>query len=113
MYYLGGGVFQKLVGILFSSLLLQKIALSFIFIFSWILILIFTQRNFLNFLVLTILPLLSIYISPAIFQEYFDPLIFFLILVYLKKEFSFSAGRCIFLFSYFTLFLLSAIFYYS
>jgi hypothetical protein len=111
-YYMGGGVFQKLTKILFDSLLVQKIILSLIFLISWILILVFSDRNVMNFIVLAILPILSVFISPALFQEYFDPLIFFLILIYLKKKFFFNLKRCIFIFSYFTSFLLIAIIYY-
>jgi|TARA_B110000914_G_scaffold218305_1_gene225457 hypothetical protein len=109
----GGGVFQKLTGILFDSLLAQKIILSLIFLFSWILILVFSNKNLMNFLVLGLLPFLSVLITPALFQEYFDPLIYFLILIYLKNEYSFNFKRCIFLFSYFTIFLSIGIIYYK
>ncbi len=109
----GGGVFQKF-SILFSkSFLVQKIILSLIFLSSWILILIFSNKSLMNFLILAILPLLSIFISPALFQEYFDPLIYFLILIYLKKEFFFNLPRCFFVFSYFSLFLFIGIIYYN
>ena len=109
----GGGVFQKF-SILFSdSLIFQKIILSSIFFSSWILILIFSDKNLMNLMILAIFPLLSIFISPALFQEYFDPLIYFLILIYLKKEFFFNLQRCIFIFSYFSLFLLIVIIYYN
>jgi hypothetical protein len=111
--YEGGGVFQKFTKILFESLLVQKILLSIIFLSSWILILLFSNRNFMNFLILTMFPVLSIFISPALFQEYFDPLIFFLILVYLRKELAFQLKSCIFIFSYFTLFLSIGIIYYG
>tara|TARA_B100000795_G_scaffold172323_1_gene129963 strand:+ start:327 stop:1631 length:1305 start_codon:yes stop_codon:yes gene_type:complete len=112
-YYIGGGVFQKITKLLFDSLFVQKILLSLIFLFSWILILIFVEKKFFNFLILTILPFLSVFISPALFQEYFDPLIYFLILIYLKKEFYFNLKGCSFIFSYFTLFLFTAIIYYK
>ena len=112
-YYIGGGVFQKVTKILFDSLLAQKIVLSFIFLFSWILVLFFSEKKFFNFLILAIFPLLSIFISPALFQEYFDPLIYFLILIYLKKDYDFNFKSCVYIFSYFTLFLATAIIYYK
>ena len=112
-HYLGGGIFQKLIKILFDSILIQKVFLSFIFLFSWILILFFAEKKFFNFIVLAIFPFLSIFISPTLFQEYFDPLIYFLILVYLEKEYNFSFRSCIYIFSYFTCFLSTAIIYYK
>ncbi len=112
-FYLGGGVLQKVTKILFDSLLAQKIVLSFIFLFSWILVLFFSEKKFFNFLILAIFPLLSIFISPALFQEYFDPLIYFLILIYLKKDYDFNFKSCVYIFSYFTLFLATAIIYYK
>ena len=110
---MGGGVFLKFTTILIESIILQKIILSLIFLFSWILILIFSERNFLDFTILTLFPFLTIFISPALFQEYFDPLIYFLFLVYIKKIFIFNLRGCIFLFSYFSTFLTIALIYYK
>lgn len=108
----GGGVFRKISDILFKSVIIQKIILALIFLFSWILILIFSQKEPLNFFILTVFPVLSIFISPALFQEYFDPLIYFLILIYISKKFFFNFKSAVFIFLYFTLFLFIAIFYY-
>ena len=109
----GGGVFQKFSILIFDSHLIQKIILSLIFLSSWILILIFSDKDLMNFLILALFPFLSIFISPALFQEYFDPLIYFLILIYLRKEFFFNLKHCIFIFSYFSLFLSIGILYYN
>ena len=110
--YLGGGIFDKASKLLFQNLFLQKIFLSIVFIFSWIVVLIFKENNRFNLLILIFFPIFSLIISPALFQEYFDPLIFFIILIYLKNRFLFNVKTSLFIFLYFLFFLFSVIIFY-
>ena len=110
--YLGGGIFDKVSKLLFQNLFLQKIFLSIVFIFSWFVVLIFKENNRFNFLILIFFPIFSLLISPALFQEYFDPLIFFIILIYLKNRYLFNVKTSLFIFLYFLFFLFSIIIFY-
>lgn len=112
MYYIGGGVFDKLSSILFENQFFQKVFLSIVFIVSWILILFFKGNDYFNLLILSFFPIFSLFISPALFQEYFDPLIFFLILIYMKNEYSFNLKSALFIFIYFLIFLLVGLVFY-
>lgn len=112
MYFQGGGVFDKLAKLLFETQFFKKIFLSIIFIISWLLILCFKDNNNSNFLILIFFPIFSLLISPALFQEYFDPLIFFLILVYLKNDYSFKFTSSLFILNYFFVFLFVGIIFY-
>lgn len=112
MYYIGGGVFDKLSSILFEHQIFQKIFLSIIFVVSWILILFFKGNDYFNLLILSFFPFFSLFISPALFQEYFDPLIFFLILIYMKNEYLFNLKSILFIFIYFLIFLLVGLVFY-
>ena len=109
---MGGGVFDKASDFLFQSVTLQKIFLAIVFIFSWFIILLFRENNRFNLLILIFFPFFSLLISPALFQEYFDPLIFFLILVYLKNQYIFNIKTIIFVFLYFLTFLFLGIIFY-
>lgn len=114
MYYLGGGVFQKLTNSIISdNLLLKKTILSIIFIFSWLIILKFISNKFLNYVTILSLPFFSIIISPALFQEYFDPLIFFLIFFYTKNKIKLTFKNSIVYFIYFFIFWFTSIIYYN
>ena len=110
--YLGGGIFDKASKLLFQNLFLQKIFLSIVFIFSWLVVLIFKGNSRFNFLILIFFPIFSLLISPALFQEYFDPLIFFIILIYLKNRYLFNIKTSLFIFLYFLFFLFSIIIFY-
>ena len=112
LYYMGGGVFDKASDFLFQGITLQKIFLAIVFIFSWFIILLFRENNRFNLLILIFFPFFSLLISPALFQEYFDPLIFFLILVYLKNQYIFNIKTSILVFLYFLIFLFSGIIFY-
>lgn len=112
MYYIGGGVFDKASDLLFQNLILKKIFLSIIFTISWIIVLIFKGNNHFNFLILIFFPIFSPLISPALFQEYIDPLIFFLIFIYLNNQYLFDVKYSLFIFLYFLFFLLSGIIFY-
>lgn len=114
MYRQGGGVFHKLSKEVTDNIYYQKFILSVFFIVSWILLLIFSNKNFFNFILLLFFPIFSLIISPALFQEYFDPLIYFMIFIFLDKKFEFSLKRVLFIFFYLELFLfISLKHYYS
>lgn len=113
MYTLGGGVFRKFTQSIFNNLIAQKFMFALIFIVSWILILIFCNNNKLNYLTLLSLPVFSIIVSPALFQEYFDPLVFFLIFIYLKFDYEFKFKKILFQNIYYLIFLCISFVYYN
>lgn len=112
MYRLGGGVFHKFSKEITDNIHYQKFILSIIFIISWILMLIFINKNSFNFILLLFFPIFSLIISPALFQEYFDPVIYFIIFVFLIQKYEFSLKKILFIFSYFLIFLLVSLKHY-
>lgn len=113
MYKMGGGVFQRLTVEITQDIFFQKLILTLIFLFSWLILLLFINKKISNILILLFFPFFSIFISPALFQEYFDPLIYFLILVYLKQNFKIDFKRVSIISVYFLIFLIVGLNYYN
>ena len=67
---------------------------------------------YVNKLIFAYLILTSIIITPALFQEYYDPLIIILFFLFFKNELIINFRNSLLLFFYFTFFLISANFYY-
>lgn len=113
IYYIGGGVFNQISKILFEKEIFKKIFLSLVFLFSWFMFINFFKNNVINFIILIFFPFFSLIISPALFQEYFDPLFLLLIFIYLKNKYEMKNLKLnIFIFLYFSIFLLISIIYY-
>ncbi len=108
---LGKGFIHKLSLILFEDYFLQKIFTYFAFFVSWIIILIFIDRNFEDSLILLYFFLLSI-ISSWLLQEYVDPLILLMAFTFFNSKLSISYKNSIFLFLYLSIFLISSNIYY-
>ena len=110
-YHLGGGAIKKLIQLFFINTDIQKILLSLSFTVSFFVIMIF-KNSFENKIMLSFLIITSILITPALFQEYYDPLILLLFFLFFKNDIFFNIKNLIFLFIYHFIFLLSANFYY-
>ena len=106
----GGGVLYKIATLFFNDLYFQKIFLSFsILISSLIIIFYFTKSH--DRLIFLYFILLSLIITP-IYQEYYDPLIFIMLLTFFKESIEFTFKNVIFIFCYFLIFLTASNFYY-
>ena len=81
-YYLGGGAIKKLIQLVSPNLLLQKIFLIISFIFALIILIIIRNNKFENNFILGFLIFTSILITPALFQEYYDPLLIILFFLF-------------------------------
>ena len=106
----GGGISYKLATFFFNDLYFQKIFLSFsILISSSIIIFYFSIAH--DRLIFLYFILLSLIITP-IYQEYYDPLIFIMLLTFFKESIKFTFKNVIFLFCYFLILLTASNFYY-
>ena len=83
--HLGKGWAHKLIKIIFTSNLSQKIFLYLIFFISIITFFAVSQKRFLIIFMTFFLSIISLLILP-IFQEYFDPLIFIFLAFFFYKD---------------------------
>ena len=109
---LGKGFVHKLSFILFKdNIISREIFIYFSFLISWIIILIFIDKNLKDSMILLYFFLISIVTFPLV-QEYFDPLIFVMILLFFNSKLFISYKNAIILFFYLSIFLVSSNIYY-
>ena len=109
---LGKGFAHKLSFILFkNNMISREIFIYFLFLISWIIILIFIDKNIKDNLILLYFFLISVVTFP-ILQEYFDPLIFVMIFTFFNSKLFISYKNIIILFFYLSIFLASSNIYY-
>ena len=108
---IGKGFIHKTSLLLFSETLPRMIFVYFSFFISWVIILIYIERNFIDILVIVYLLLLSIFIWP-IFQEYFDPLILLMAFTFFNSKLFINYRNTLILFAYTSLLLLATNIYY-
>ena len=109
---IGKGFIHKFSFILFQdNLVIREIFIFFSFIISWIIILIFIDKNLKNSLILLYFFLVSIITLPLM-QEYFDPLILIIIFTFFNSKILISYKNAIILFFYLSIFLASSNIYY-
>ena len=111
-YHLGGGAISKFIELIFDNTYLQKMALSIAFFSSFIIIILFKNQNYVNKLILAYLVATSIVITPALFQEYYDPLMIILFFLFFKNKLILNFRNSLLFYFYFSIFLISANFYY-
>ena len=110
---LGKGYIHKLSYIFFEKNLIREIFIYSAFIISWIIILIFINRNFKDSLIILYLFFISLITLPVL-QEYFDPLILILIFTFFDQKIFVNYKNVVILFLYFSFFLIgSNIYYYN
>lgn len=107
----GGGYSYKIATFFFKNIFFQKLIISIIFIFSFLIILLFANDNEINFFFVIFFLLSSILINPLL-HEYLDPLILVFFLTFSKTEFSFNIKNILLFFFYFLIVLVSAKIYY-
>ena len=108
---LGKGFIHKSAILLFNEIFIQKIFIYICFFISWLIILIYLENNLKNYLIMFYFFFISIIIWP-IFQEYFDPLIILMVFTFFNSKLILNYKNSIFIFIYFTVFLVSVNNYY-
>jgi hypothetical protein len=114
----GGGWGYKIFKILkIHNVLFSEFFYFLISLFSFLLFLFFfhfIELNLINMIIFFYFSAIAIFI-PTIFQEYFDPLFFLLIIFFIDKKFfiNLSFLRLLIVNIYYCIFLISCIFYYQ
>ena len=109
---LGKGFIHKTAIILFDRQFLREIFTYFAFFGSWIVVLIFLNRNLKNILILLYFLLLSLILLP-IEQEYFDPLIVLMAFTFFSSRIIIDYKNSTILYVYLSLLLIGANIYYA
>tara|TARA_B100000029_G_scaffold509958_1_gene600328 strand:- start:6843 stop:8099 length:1257 start_codon:yes stop_codon:yes gene_type:complete len=107
----GNGIVNKISLILFDDIYFRSIFIYFSFFIAWILILIYFGKNLKDLFIIGYFLILSIILYP-IFQEYFDPLIFIMAMLFFSTKININYTNTIIIFFYFMIFLISANIYY-
>ena len=108
---LGNGIIYKLSLVLFNNFEIAKIFLYISFIISFMIIYLYID-NKRDYFFIIFLSLSSIFLWPLL-QEYFDPLMFILLLLFFDTKIYFSIKKILFLFSYFLAFFIIAYAHYQ
>lgn len=111
-YWIGLGLINKLSDILFDNILYKKIFTYTSFIISWLIILIYIKKNYKDLFIIFYYFFISILLWPLM-QEYFDPSIFLLALLFFKTEINIEKKRTLVVFLYFFIFLIGANIHYN
>jgi hypothetical protein len=108
----GNGFIYKIANIIFQEdIFLRKVFLLLSFFISFLILILFIEKDIFNFFVIFYFLSISIFISP-IFQEYYDPIIIILAFAILKNKININYKNMNFLFLYLLFFLISANIYY-
>ena len=110
-YWIGLGYIHKVSLILFNNFLYQEIFTYFSFFISWIIILLYVENEYKDFLIILYFYFLSLLLWPLM-QEYFDPIIILLGFMAFNSKIFINYKNVIFLVIYLSIFLASANFYY-
>ena len=110
-YLMGLGFVHKVSLIFFESILLQEIFTYFSFLLSWVIILLFLDKNLNNFLILFYFYFLSLILWPLM-QEYFDPVIFLFAFTIFSSKLFINHKNSTYTFLYLSIFLICANVYY-
>ena len=111
-YWVGLGAVHKIANIMFININFREIFTYTTFFFSWIVIFLYLEEEITDYLILIFFFILSLFIWPLM-QEYIDPIIIILSLMAFKTKIKITFYKVIFLFLYFSIFLISSNLYYS
>ena len=111
-YWIGLGVVNKLSDILFNNILYKKIFTYLLFIISWLVILIYIRKNYSDLLIIFYYFFISVFLWPLM-QEYFDPSILLLALLFFKTKIIIDRKTTLIIFTYFLIFLIVANIHYN
>lgn len=107
----GLGFINKFSYIFFDNIFYRKIFLVFSFLFFWIIVYSFFNNNFINFFIIIFFYFISLLLTPLM-QEYFDPYIFVVAILYFEMNFNINFKNILYLMFYNLALLLGAIIYY-
>ena len=108
---LGNGLIYKFSIVAFDNFEISKVFLYLSFFASVMIIYLFID-DYRDYLFILILILSSIFIAP-LYQEYYDPIMLILILLFFYTKLSFNFLKTIFIYSYFFMFFIVANIYYK
>ena len=109
-YGSGNGAFHKIAVILFETVLIQKIFMTFVVSCSALIILGYFSL-LKDRLIIFYFLCLSLILSP-IYQEYFDPLFFIMLFTFFSEKIEIKKNNFIYVFLYFLVFFISSNYYY-
>jgi len=108
----GGGIIKKIALVLFDDITIRKTFIFLSFFLSWNFIVLIFGKNIQNLSIIVYFLLISLITKPF-YQEYFDPLLFFLIIFILNFKFELKYKNIFFLYSFYLIFLITTNFYYN
>ena len=108
---LGNGFIHKISILIFKDPVYKSVFIYFSFFVSWLILLIYFNKNFKEYLILSYFIFPSIFVWPM-FQEYFDPLILILAFTFFSSKIYLNYKNSTFLFIYLLVFLVSTNVYY-
>ena len=110
---LGKGYVHKISLILFENLLIRKIFIYISFIASFLIIILFTQKNLKDKLILLYFLIIPIFTNPLM-QEYFDPTILILVFTFFSTKLLLNFRNAVILYVYLSALCIgSNIYYYN
>ena len=109
---IGKGYIHKLSIILFNDEFFRTIFTYLSFFFSWLVILIYLNRNFKDLSIVSYFFVISILLFPVL-QEYFDPVLILLAFTFFNTKLILNYKNSIVLFLYLAIFLITTNIYYS
>ena len=108
----GGGIIKKISFIFFDDFIIRKIFIAAFIFISWFYVMFVLNKNLNNYL-LTFYFLSFSVITKPFYQEYYDPIIFFLLFFIYKINFNINYKNISFFYLFFLIFLISANYYYN
>ena len=108
---LGKGFVHKISILIFKKSFFREIFIYFAFFISWIIILIYSENNLKDKLIIFYFFSISVIVWP-IFQEYFDPLIILMAFTFLNSKLFLNYRGSILFFLYLSILLISSNIYY-
>jgi len=110
-YWVGFGVVHKSALFLFDDVKNQEIYTYIAFFFSWIIVCLYIEKNYTDYLIIIFFCIFSLIIWPLM-QEYFDPIILIIALMAFKTKIKLNFYNTFFVSFYFFIFLVVANIYY-
>ena len=108
---MGRGFIYKLGNLMFEDQLYQKIFFIISSLISFVIVLLYLKKNLNNWLIIFYFLILSLVTYPLL-QEYFDPLILLMLLLFFKIDINFEYKPAYLLYAYFLTMNLFANYYY-
>lgn len=111
-YWVGLGIVHKLSLFFFENIIYREIFTYIFFFFSFIVLMIFSLENKTDSYLISYFLFISLFLWPLM-QEYFDPIIIIIALSMFKSVKFFNKFNSLFIFFYFSVFLIIANVYYT